>query len=715
MEMYKMPADDFTVEDMNQLQTLSTLLKRTPLPQLSSDKTTILVMGNTGAGKSSIIDMLIEENATCRPVIGLRAGRSQTVLPEIFVDKVNPNVLYVDCPGFEDTRLDTKPALALLMQSLVHNNAIKGVLIMIDTRSFGDKAMALLKLLTTLNQLLKQGVPIETACIFGITRVAPEPAAGTQPNREHIYSLESLGTVLEDLRLGFEEDLAEELEKHPENAQQQTRNDVNLSQCARELIAKMSMIVFLKNAILASRVVLVHDAADKKNQICENLRSQFQLLSNGNSINDALNFENYDIDRKRFMDKILKKSTELLTILEQERAATKQRNYLVNSNTLASSEQRLKELSEEITQKETELSRISSRETASEPYWTETKTVVTEHVFDDDDRNPEGNLGYYKGSVQFSYSGSAPIAKIELIGGNHFNYLRTFWNTDDSLFSNIATTVIDTPMRLCAALVTLGLTELLHVGLSVLSDSYKFTYMRLADKHTALNSLNWEESITLPAQIESKHSIFSVRFEGGGGATDCYDRKPIVKVYVPICYMTCHPERIVSLKNLLVVLRQQAQTIQIIAFRSKEALDNAETLRDIQEKLLTDKTLLLTQAEDELKLYAAQIEQQQALMILIVDVFCMLRIPLHENLNRFMQLWAERASRPSPVETLQAIGTEAASATVMSTPLTIHSNSIFSLFHQNHSVSVAQSGEGLMIQAPRPAEGHSIRATAGNH
>ena len=81
--------DELTFEDLNQLDLLYTLVQQRCIPQISGNNTAILVVGNTGAGKSSTIDMLIDENETCRPVIGRRAGRSQTIFPEFFVDKEN--------------------------------------------------------------------------------------------------------------------------------------------------------------------------------------------------------------------------------------------------------------------------------------------------------------------------------------------------------------------------------------------------------------------------------------------------------------------------------------------------------------------------------------------------------------------------------------------------------------------------------------------------
>lgn len=401
--------------------------------------------------------------------------------------------------------------------------------------------------------------------------------------------------------------------------------------------------------------------------------------------NEARNFENYnETDRKIFMDKILKKSIALLSILEQERAAIKQRHYLINSNTLESSEQRLAELRSEITQKETELSTISSRETAATPYWTESKAVEIEYVQRD---SYAVDIDTYKiGRTFFSYNGNIPISKIELIGGCSFSYLKTFWDTEETLQINMSRTIFLTPLRIMSGLVTFGLSELCEVVLPALMDNYQFTSMYLNGKSTDINKMDWVENITLPPMIEPNHSKFYVSFGGANGRMDCYYRKPTVKLYTLICYMPGHQEIIVSLNNALIALRQQVCTVESDILRYQAALENTETPRD-QENLLTDKTLLLTAIESDLGLISEQIAQQQQSITLIVDVINTLRIPVHAKMTDLAQLWAERTANLPALDGLQASATD----TVMSSTNN-NANNIFSLFHNNPDISIPPSG-----------------------
>lgn len=684
-----MPVEDFSFEDMNQLNALHKLVNQNHMPQINGDKTAILMIGNSGAGKSSTIKMLVDKHATHQPVIGERRGRSQTVFPESFADKNNPNLLYIDYPGFEDTRPDNKPAFSLILQSLVHHNQIKGILIMVDTRSLCDKANSLLKLLETLNQLLKQGIQIETSCIFGITRVAPKPDEGTEPDPEAIYSLESLHAVLEDLREGCKEDLEAEIEKLKTHARQQNKAEFVLNEFAHQLIARSSIIVMIQNAIQAERVVLVPKAPNQETQTCEKLRQCFQVLVHGNSINDALNFESYDKDRTQFMNKILKQATSTLEILEHENTLIKQYHYLSQSYSKESSEQRIANIQSDITPKEEELARINKRDTASEPYWMESKKLVPERYSE----GPQDICGYM-GSVNFTYPKNAPISRIELIGGHHFSYLKTFWNSDERIEYNVLNTIVGTPLRLAAGLITLGLWEILFMGVAMGFDSYKFDDMHLSGEYTTINSVNWEKNIDLPVEIESKHAQFIVYFSGSNAdGIDCYNRIPTVKIYVPICYMEGNPERIASLNSFLSHSKQQIQDIKNMIQRADQILEDPNMQWVIQEELLNDKKQSLERTIVGLKSDSDKIEQQGALIKLIYGVFMILDMPVHENIQKFMQLWT---ARDTLLQSIMAVK-ENAPSKLLSTDF---KNNTHTLFSQNQNSAVRKTEHELKIQAP---------------
>lgn len=83
---------------LNQLSVLSNLIRLSEIDKFSEKKSVVLVIGNTGAGKSTTIDELMpskEGNPTLkRPRIGKDLDGSQTVVPELYGDGENPELLY---------------------------------------------------------------------------------------------------------------------------------------------------------------------------------------------------------------------------------------------------------------------------------------------------------------------------------------------------------------------------------------------------------------------------------------------------------------------------------------------------------------------------------------------------------------------------------------------------------------------------------------------
>lgn len=85
--------------------------------RLSAERDFVLVLGNTGAGKSTLVLTLTGAELTSEPtkagnfiitdkdglISGLSATTSRTIIPELMTDKEN-GITYYDCPGFNDSR-----------------------------------------------------------------------------------------------------------------------------------------------------------------------------------------------------------------------------------------------------------------------------------------------------------------------------------------------------------------------------------------------------------------------------------------------------------------------------------------------------------------------------------------------------------------------------------------------------------------------------------
>lgn len=119
------------------------------IPKLNfiKDKSTFLVVGNTGAGKSTLVNCLIgrelvEVDLPSGPAVDVKspeedhapigAGDSKTIWAQPYVD-LETQLCFCDCPGFKDTRLiDTriKTGLSFRLAATLANE-IRGILVVI--------------------------------------------------------------------------------------------------------------------------------------------------------------------------------------------------------------------------------------------------------------------------------------------------------------------------------------------------------------------------------------------------------------------------------------------------------------------------------------------------------------------------------------------------------------------------------------------------------
>ena len=144
--------------------------------QKAKDKDIVLVLGNTKAGKSTVINYLLgsalkeTENEAGEPIAmpkdpqneWAKMGHgtsSQTFLPAVYASDSSPFV-YCDCPGFNDTRTKEGKFNTTIATQLIANTArrIGGVMVVIDAAEITSKGNDIKSLSTTLSQLFKQPI-----------------------------------------------------------------------------------------------------------------------------------------------------------------------------------------------------------------------------------------------------------------------------------------------------------------------------------------------------------------------------------------------------------------------------------------------------------------------------------------------------------------------------------------------------------------------------
>ena len=163
------------------------LLKAYEEVKAIKDKDIVLVIGNSGAGKSTTIAYLM--GAKFEPEVVLNTKRakltegsvgklpgtsddfdSMTFYPKAYL--AEDKSFYCDCPGFEESRGEVeKICVPINIQMAVKfSKSISSIMIVIDKGSIiADKGAGLKNLIKTLRQILKNPTDIQESFLFLIT------------------------------------------------------------------------------------------------------------------------------------------------------------------------------------------------------------------------------------------------------------------------------------------------------------------------------------------------------------------------------------------------------------------------------------------------------------------------------------------------------------------------------------------------------------------
>lgn len=141
---------------------------------IAKDQEIVLVLGNTGAGKSTFINYALgskmkigykedlaehfaepEDGSKHWAKIG-NGIESQTLLPSVYTTP-HSKVIYCDCPGFHDTRTEEDRLNITIAIQLMVNAAksIKGIIVIIDPNDIKSNAISIRNISLMLSQLLQ--------------------------------------------------------------------------------------------------------------------------------------------------------------------------------------------------------------------------------------------------------------------------------------------------------------------------------------------------------------------------------------------------------------------------------------------------------------------------------------------------------------------------------------------------------------------------------
>lgn len=286
-------------------------------------KEMVLVIGNTGAGKSTTVNYLLgcelqaEESLNGNIAVPIgeiyaemgNDSESKTFYPEVFTNGKDP-LLYCDCPGFLDNRgKEEKICVSINTQmaiTLARN--IKSVMVVVDINSLTtDRGGSFRKLSETLGLLLKNPEEVASSILFVFTKnPKAKPAQILKKVSELIASeekkLKEKGSYISKF-IGAEEDI----------------HKTKLEQI--EIERKLKILKLIKDNPDNIKVIDVFDAGESKSDIVQTL---YKMRSVSKS---AFDFDQYDDARVKFNEvifdigqrgtAILKKKIELPSIIEK--------------------------------------------------------------------------------------------------------------------------------------------------------------------------------------------------------------------------------------------------------------------------------------------------------------------------------------------------------------------------------------------------------------
>lgn len=202
----------------------------------ANGKRLILLVGSTGAGKSTLINYLngsrleyaplpndkngelflqVQNGQTVYAEIGHNPRRSKTLhphaIPAVYNTVVDPVLRYIDLPGSNDAHLSEAERLCASMalpMTIHYAQAISGIIVVIDVRSFSTRGNAFIDFMGLLGGLLDRSIlateSLRSPLMFVFTHVNPRQFRTVEAILAHIDRLrneriEEISPITQDL------------------------------------------------------------------------------------------------------------------------------------------------------------------------------------------------------------------------------------------------------------------------------------------------------------------------------------------------------------------------------------------------------------------------------------------------------------------------------------------------------------------------------------
>ena len=276
-----MPESDYNTH------TVSSFVKRAYVePEtLSASKNIIFVLGNTGAGKSTLINYLQGAEYKLSPIDMLQAplqivdeamnfaktssnmGRSTTEVPQLY--NHNTNFVYVDFPGFKDMSFEPERPLAGSLATRYlskHIKSIKSIIVVTSIEEItGMKGGNFLKLMGILQEAIKDIRTVQPSLFFLINKLedyikdgdfnrAAKMASNTLNYR--MTGINGLIQYFEYVKIKEEkklEKIIKKMEKYTTIGKSREKLEEKLEKLQENINNRKSALTLFKNLAVASR------------------------------------------------------------------------------------------------------------------------------------------------------------------------------------------------------------------------------------------------------------------------------------------------------------------------------------------------------------------------------------------------------------------------------------------------------------------------------
>ena len=278
----------------------------------------VLVIGNTGAGKSTTINYLIGREMKREKIFGKivvvpkiedssiagigHTSESHTLHPTVY-KSADGKITYIDCPGFMDNRgYEERAWISIATEMTVKKSKIiKAVLVVIDYNSINtDKGAGFKSVMDTLGKLLKEPEKVSNSLLFCFTKAPPLDTGEEDENGNVIYrqiTVEEIHQNIKNLYDTQSNKVAADSKLIRTECESLPKNDPNLIKLHEDIDALNDKLKILKIIVDNKDKIAIVNPTDKGNsrkELTQKIKKSIDVPY------EHFNFNRYDQGRIKF-------------------------------------------------------------------------------------------------------------------------------------------------------------------------------------------------------------------------------------------------------------------------------------------------------------------------------------------------------------------------------------------------------------------------------